>query len=207
MFLQSLTTMNWVYICIGLPLYVASSVFVRHIMIALYPDLAVAMHKVKIHSGPPPSSSPLSEGSPPTPTPPPQSLPESPANEGRVQLKNLNRERSITIGLLVSSSGRLGLSTKRAEWDVYVSLSFPLLLPYAFSLFSLTAYPSPRTEHQHTPSAPPQAVSSSTSSRPSTPLPPRQSMPPSNLLFPLSGPGPLVPPERMEVDRGAEKVR
>ena len=212
MFLQSLTTMNWVYICIGLPLYVASSVFVRHAMIALYTDLAVAMHKVKIHSSPPssssppPSSSPLSEGSSPTPTPPPQSLPESPPNKSRVQQKNLNRERSITIGLLVSGSGRLGLSTERAEWDVYASLSFPLL-PFLSPLFSLTDNPSPHTEHQHTPSAQPQAASSSTPSTPSTPLPPKQSTPPSNPLFPLSGPGSVVPPVRTVLGRVAEKVR
>ncbi|KAL5532207.1 hypothetical protein ACEPAF_5771 [Sanghuangporus sanghuang] len=90
----------------GLPLYVASSVFLRHGMHALYTDLAVAIRKVQIHFG----KSRVSTSSDSAPSPVAR-------NEAR-DSEDKQRERAITISLLVSGISRLGLSKESAEWDV-----------------------------------------------------------------------------------------
>ncbi|KAI5119547.1 hypothetical protein M0805_008533 [Coniferiporia weirii] len=97
----------------GLPLYVASSVFVRHTMNTLYTDLSVSKHKVYVRSGP---SSPTKGAPSPFPT-------THPADDG-VGKTTAHREKAITISLLVSGMGRLGLSAERAEWDVTSTYSF-----------------------------------------------------------------------------------
>ncbi|KAH8109920.1 hypothetical protein DFH11DRAFT_841289 [Phellopilus nigrolimitatus] len=88
----------------GLPLYVTSSIFVRHALNALYTDLAVSLHKVHIRSGPPAAI-------PPT----------KPVNEDQARRR---REKAIMISILVSGMSRLGLSTERAEWDVTSTYTF-----------------------------------------------------------------------------------
>ncbi|KAL5521180.1 hypothetical protein ACEPAG_9103 [Sanghuangporus baumii] len=96
----------------GLPLYVASSVFLRHGMHALYTDLAVAIRKVQIHSGK--SRVTPSSDSAPSPVAP---------NEER-DPEDKQRERAATISLLVSGISRLGLSKESAEWDVTSTYTF-----------------------------------------------------------------------------------
>ena len=84
----------------GLPLYVASSVFVRTTLNALYTDLAVNMHKVQLKEG---KKARNKNGD---------------AERSVENIKKWERKRAITIGLLVSGIARLGLSSERAEWDV-----------------------------------------------------------------------------------------
>jgi len=79
----------------GLPLYLASSAFVRHSLNALYTDLQVVARKASLmdHSG--------------------------------VTSARSRRQRSFTISLLVSGTGRLGLGSSRvAEWDVTATYTF-----------------------------------------------------------------------------------
>ena len=80
---------------IGLPLYVASSFFLRHTMNALYTDLSVTTRKVEVHQPDKRKAGPSS-------------------SRGECS----GRQRSITLGHIVSGIGRLGLSSDRAEWDV-----------------------------------------------------------------------------------------
>lgn len=84
----------------GLPLYVASSVFVRTTLNALYTDLAVNMLKVQVKDGAKARSK------------------DRDAGERR------ERDLAITIRLLVSGIGRLTLSSERAEWDVTSTYTF-----------------------------------------------------------------------------------
>lgn len=76
-------------------------------MHALYTDLAVAIRKVQIHSGK------LTQASSPSGLPSPSTLPNEAQDSGSNQ-----RDRGISVALLVSGVGRLGLSKERAEWDV-----------------------------------------------------------------------------------------
>lgn len=82
----------------------ASSVFVRHTLNALYTDLTVTIHKVHVRNGGGGDSL-----SAPSVTAAPNETPRSNPS---------HRERAITIGILVSGLSRLGLSAERAEWDV-----------------------------------------------------------------------------------------
>jgi len=96
----------------GLPLYVASSVFVRHTLNALYTDLTVTTHKVNVRNGglsPPQNESSF-----------PGHSQLKPNGDNRVY----RREKAITIGILVSGMSRLGLSAGRTEWDVTATYSF-----------------------------------------------------------------------------------
>lgn len=82
----------------------ASSVFVRHTLNALYTDLTVTIHKVHVRNGG--GDTPFT---PSVTAPAPNETPRSSPS---------HRERAITIGILVSGLSRLGLSAERAEWDV-----------------------------------------------------------------------------------------
>ncbi|CAL1710748.1 unnamed protein product [Somion occarium] len=90
----------------GLHLYIASSVFVRHTLNALYADLHVEIRRVRLH-GPPQNSS----GSTPDDRPPSSSTrPRS------------TREKTLAIGLTVTGAGRV--SGAPAQWEVNSTYTF-----------------------------------------------------------------------------------
>ncbi|KDQ55440.1 hypothetical protein JAAARDRAFT_195818 [Jaapia argillacea MUCL 33604] len=88
----------------GLPLYMASSAFVRHTLKALYTDLYIELRKITVQSSSSRSSTARQEpGSPPN-------LPDS--EEGKIH----GREKSLSIRTIVSGSSRV--SGARGEWDI-----------------------------------------------------------------------------------------
>ncbi|OCH83832.1 hypothetical protein OBBRIDRAFT_799584 [Obba rivulosa] len=97
----------------GLPLYMASSVFVRHTLNALYTDLRVTLRRVRVH-GPRTGTngSSLAGG--------PASLPglsdQSPGPEGAARARRSVREKSLFVGLDVSGVARV--SGERGGWEV-----------------------------------------------------------------------------------------
>jgi hypothetical protein len=100
------------HLMIGLPLYMASAVFIRHTMNALYSNLDVALQKVvvKTPSSSHPSSSIDSNDS------------DATRHEPEVQKvksgKRLSRDKSILIELCVTGTARV--SGSPGEWEVYV---------------------------------------------------------------------------------------
>ncbi|TFK45251.1 hypothetical protein OE88DRAFT_1669493 [Heliocybe sulcata] len=95
----------------GLPLYMASSVFVRHTMKALYTDLSVELRKVTVQSSASRSSSGSGFG---------QMPPTSESANPRDSLHR--RQKSIFIRLEVSGTNRV--SGARGEWDVASTYTF-----------------------------------------------------------------------------------
>jgi hypothetical protein len=76
-------------------------------MLALYTDLTVDLRKVTVRNGS--NSHPLSgAGSASSPS-------ELVVTSGKGRKR---REKAVTLSMLVSGKGRLGLSAERAEWDV-----------------------------------------------------------------------------------------
>ncbi|OCH84367.1 hypothetical protein OBBRIDRAFT_799151, partial [Obba rivulosa] len=97
----------------GLPLYMASSVFVRHTLNTLYPDLRVTLRRVRVHgprSGT--NGSSLAGG--------PASLPglsdQSPGPEGDARAHRSIREKGLFVELDVSGVARV--SGERGVWEV-----------------------------------------------------------------------------------------
>lgn len=85
---------------IGIPLYSASAVFVRHALNALYADLGVELRKVTVHT---PSSSPPESSS--------RTMQDD--DEGK---KRHRREKSVFIGAKVAGKSRV--SGSPGEWEV-----------------------------------------------------------------------------------------
>lgn len=87
---------------IGSPLYLASSVFVRHTLNALYSDLHVELRRVSLR--------------------PQGSSPNLPTSTGAGELqegagkKRKNREKSLDIGLVVTGTARV--SGSPGQWEV-----------------------------------------------------------------------------------------
>ncbi|EMD32387.1 hypothetical protein CERSUDRAFT_108825 [Gelatoporia subvermispora B] len=96
----------------GHPLYMASSVFVRHTLNALYTDLRVTLRRVRVH-GPRSSNGPSSQsGSASLP-----GLPDQPPGpEGASRPHRSIREKSLFIGLDVSGVARV--TGERGGWEV-----------------------------------------------------------------------------------------
>lgn len=98
----------------GLPLYIASSVFVRHTLRALYTDLHVELRRVRVNTG---ASS---------------AAPSSAAAQGRSsgpddeKLPASRRDKSLFLGMKVLGTARV--SGGLGEWDLCASprLSAPL---------------------------------------------------------------------------------
>jgi len=108
------------YGCLGIPLYMASSAFVRHTLNALYSDISVVLRKVIVNT--PRSRHPLS-------THTGSSQPSEPEHDKHTSrsLKRKSREKSLFIGLCVTGTGRV--SGGRGEWEVYVLTFFLFFHP------------------------------------------------------------------------------
>ena len=151
----------------GLPLYVASSLFVRATLGTLYTDLNVNMHKIQVRTP---------TGGTSTPSSPPSSKPlQSPPamSDERSEINWSRRQLSLMIGLLVSGKSRLALSEANAEWDVYVLSS-----DFRFVRLKCIIGSAPILSHL----AP--ASSSSTQLTPFTQLQAKRYTPPSRKLYP-----------------------
>ncbi|KAI0084990.1 hypothetical protein BDY19DRAFT_987277 [Irpex rosettiformis] len=85
----------------GLHLYIASSIFVRHTLNALYTDLVVNITRVRVNNGGVPINGGLISSS---------------------SQSKKSREKSITFGLMVTGIGRV--SGARAEWEVNCTYTF-----------------------------------------------------------------------------------
>ncbi|RDX42042.1 hypothetical protein OH76DRAFT_1363522 [Lentinus brumalis] len=91
----------------GLPLYLASSAFVRHTLNALYTDLRVELRRVRVHG--PRSSSGL--------------RPDTPEGTSQSQGKTRSiREKSLFIGLEVRGTNRV--SKAEGGWEVNSTYTF-----------------------------------------------------------------------------------
>lgn len=124
---------------LGLPLYVASSVFVRATLGTLYTDLDVTIHKTFIRSGTS-GSSPDATSIPSAPTIDPPIPSHAPQRNAIDEDQRWSRRQlSVIIGLLVSGKSRLALSESKAEWDVYVQLSpLPRICYFEFGPLNLS---------------------------------------------------------------------
>ncbi|KAF9261110.1 hypothetical protein L218DRAFT_870659 [Marasmius fiardii PR-910] len=91
----------------GLPLYIASSAFVRHTLNALYSNLSVVLHKVSLNT---PKSSHPSHQEESSSFPP----------DNTVYRKN--REKSLFVGLRVTGTSRV--SGSLGEWEVHCTYGF-----------------------------------------------------------------------------------
>ncbi|KAG7095096.1 hypothetical protein E1B28_005883 [Marasmius oreades] len=94
----------------GLPLYIASSAFVRHTLNALYSGLTITIHKVSVNT-PKLSSSSYQEELPPSPSFPPDKTPS-----------RKNREKNLSISLRVTGTARV--SGSLGEWEVNCTYGF-----------------------------------------------------------------------------------
>ncbi|KAL0577550.1 hypothetical protein V5O48_004448 [Marasmius crinis-equi] len=93
----------------GLPLYIASSAFVRHTLNALYSDLQVTIHKVSVNT--PKSGNPPYDADSPPQTP-----------SMLQQTSKLSREKSLFLGLRVTGTARV--SGSLGEWEVNCTYGF-----------------------------------------------------------------------------------
>ncbi|KAK7468367.1 hypothetical protein VKT23_002883 [Stygiomarasmius scandens] len=103
----------------GIPLYLASSVFIRHTLNALYTDLHVTLHKVVVNT---PKSKP---GSLPPPVESETGDARTPEEAERDKLglnQKGNREKSVFIGLRVIGTSRV--SGADGQWEVNSTYSF-----------------------------------------------------------------------------------
>lgn len=99
----------------GLPLYMASSVFVRHTLSALYTDLRVELQRITVH-GPHPSSGLCSSDCAEP------GVPEDLHRSQQSQIRSI-RKKSLFIGLMVHGTNRV--SKAQGGWQVYVVSSYP----------------------------------------------------------------------------------
>ncbi|KAF8650739.1 hypothetical protein AX16_005112 [Volvariella volvacea WC 439] len=117
----------------GFPLYLTSSLFVKHTMNALYSDLHVVLRRVIVNTPSPPSASstPLPEDtSPPTP---------SPSKSKRKS--RISREKSLFISLSVAGTSRV--SGSPGEWEVNSTYAFSPLTGLILSHTINSIYPAP----------------------------------------------------------------
>lgn len=94
----------------GLPLYMASSAFVRHTLNALYTDLHVELRRVRVHG---PRTGTPAPGPDPGPT-------WSDADNRRP--RRTTRDKSLFVGLAVSGVARV--SGARGGWEVHSTYAF-----------------------------------------------------------------------------------
>ncbi|KAJ7471296.1 hypothetical protein B0H11DRAFT_2041151 [Mycena galericulata] len=87
----------------GLPMYLASSVFVRHTLNALYADLKVVLNKVTVDTPPP---SPVGDVDP----------------QPTAKARRKSREKSLFVGLTASGIARV--SGAAGEWEVNSTYTF-----------------------------------------------------------------------------------
>jgi hypothetical protein len=99
---------------IGLPLYMASSVFIRYTLSALYSDLAVSLYTLKVYDNRHPKTAP---------PPPPQSSSSTPPE---FELGVRERQKNVQIGLNVTGINRV--SKTEHQWDMCVIYAPFLLL-------------------------------------------------------------------------------
>ncbi|KAI0079157.1 hypothetical protein K474DRAFT_1582671, partial [Panus rudis PR-1116 ss-1] len=85
----------------GLHLYIASSVFMRHTMNALYTDLDVEIRRVRVHG--------------------PRSFKASGSGSDVKKVRS-SREKSFFVGLVVTGAGRV--SKAKTEWEVNCTYHF-----------------------------------------------------------------------------------
>lgn len=97
----------------GLPLYLASSAFVRHTLGALYTDLRVELERVRVHG--PRSPGPRADADPQSPDDPPSGPGRTPQSRTRS-----TREKSLFVGLTVHGTNRV--SKADGGWQVCVLL-------------------------------------------------------------------------------------
>lgn len=95
----------------GLPLYLASSVFVRHTLSALYTDLRVELQRITVHG-------PRSSCSTDCPEP---GVPADPRQSQRGEIRSI-REKSLFIGLMVHGTNRV--SKAQGGWQVNSTYTF-----------------------------------------------------------------------------------
>ncbi|KAI0354011.1 hypothetical protein OH77DRAFT_533008 [Trametes cingulata] len=97
----------------GLPLYLASSVLLRHTLNALYTDLRVELQRVRVYGPRSSSSSGLSAGS--------SSGPEGVSNPQQAKTRSI-REKSLFIGVVVRGINRV--SKAEGGWEVNSTYTF-----------------------------------------------------------------------------------
>ncbi|KAJ7489560.1 hypothetical protein FB451DRAFT_1349751 [Mycena latifolia] len=90
----------------GLPMYLASSLFVRHALSALYADLAVALNKVAVHRGGPGGGIPDPDA----------------GGAGARTGAGRTREKSLFIGLTATGVARV--SGTPGQWEVNSTYTF-----------------------------------------------------------------------------------
>ncbi|KAI0788918.1 hypothetical protein BC629DRAFT_1593421 [Irpex lacteus] len=87
----------------GLHLYIASSIFVRHTLNALYTDLVVDITRARVNNGGTVANGGTTSGS-------------------ETSRFNKSRERSVAFGLMVTGIGRV--SGTRTEWEINCTYTF-----------------------------------------------------------------------------------
>ncbi|KAI0746402.1 hypothetical protein C8Q80DRAFT_1271302 [Daedaleopsis nitida] len=103
----------------GLPLYLASSSFVRHTLNALYTDLRVELERVRVHG---PRSSGTRADSPDGPDPQsPDDSPPGPERTPQSRTRSI-REKSLFVGLTVHGTNRV--SKVDGGWQVNSTYTF-----------------------------------------------------------------------------------
>lgn len=126
----------------GLPLYMASSVFVRHTLSALYTDLRVELQRITIHG--PRSSS----GSSATHCPE-LDVPGDLHRHQHGEIRSI-RKKSLFIGLMVHGTNRV--SKAQGGWQVYVPYHFVTTLVtdrFYYSNSTYTFSPATGLIHLH----------------------------------------------------------
>ncbi|KAI8973168.1 hypothetical protein BD414DRAFT_397476, partial [Trametes punicea] len=104
----------------GLPLYLASSVLLRHTLNALYTDLRVELQRVRVHG---PRSSSTSGLDSPSSGPDPGSSPSDGPTDFQQQGKTRSiREKSLFVGVVVRGINRV--SKAEGGWEVNSTYTF-----------------------------------------------------------------------------------
>ncbi|KAI0654970.1 hypothetical protein C8Q70DRAFT_924479 [Cubamyces menziesii] len=98
----------------GLPLYLTSSVILRHTLNALYTDLRVELQRVRVHGPRSSSTSGLSAG-------PSGTSEDHPSSEQQAKTRSI-REKSLFVGLVVHGINRV--SKAEGGWEVNATYTF-----------------------------------------------------------------------------------
>ncbi|KAG5351500.1 hypothetical protein C0989_006235 [Termitomyces sp. Mn162] len=126
----------------GLPLYLASAVFIRHTLNALYVDLKLELRKCIVNTPRLPTSAPMSAPTSilgPTTTPEPTPMPwqkQNPKNK-----RGSSREKSLVVGFCVTGTSRV--SGAPAEWEVTSTYTFSPLSGLIDKHIINSIYPAP----------------------------------------------------------------
>ncbi|KAH0579742.1 hypothetical protein J132_08752 [Termitomyces sp. J132] len=126
----------------GLPLYLASAVFIRHTLNALYVDLKLELRKCIVNTPRLPTSASMSAPTSilgPTTTPEPTPMPwqkQNPKNK-----RGSSREKSLVVGFCVTGTSRV--SGAPAEWEVTSTYTFSPLSGLIDKHIINSIYPAP----------------------------------------------------------------